>query len=174
MRTREEDLLSYFSAVYRDYNWSVQRDYSRDGYVITCTMPSRRTALFVSLDLDSTAHHIAGAANRAVQSLLRSFSFNAEVRLVESILRQHFVGVNVTQNADGSMVIDLVDTAYGCTGQYHIESVETIVSFMMTIFSAMRRSQSYTVSPVTVEEPVVSSQEYRCVTSVMLERSVTL
>ena len=167
------DIEARLRVRYPEINWSVSESRAGNWLHIYGNMPSR--SLTEVIRLRPNRSDPIQAADRVVNALLQRVGLNAEVRVAERILRRYYSTVTVHQNADGSMEIE-INPGSGASRTYHINSVEgigDIISNAIVLVHASNQSPTINYSPTT-PSPQPPAQEYRCVTSVMLDRSVTL
>lgn len=167
------DIEARLRVRYPDINWSVGEARAGAWLHITGNMPSRSLTEVINLESDRyDRDDPIQAGDRVVTALLQRVGLNAEVRVAESILRRYYSNVTVYQNADRSMEI-AINPGSGASRSYHVNSVEEIGALISNaIVHALNQSSTACLLFQTPSPP--PAQEYRCVTSVMLDRSVTL
>lgn len=165
------DIEARLRVMYPEINWSVSEARAGTWLHITGNMPSR--SLTEVIDLESNRfdrYDPIQAGDRVVNALLQRAGLNAEVRVAERILRRYVRNVRVRPNADGSMLVEVDDPRF-IYRDFPIASIEHVVELIQTLISQGRYNHLLEPSPTAPQPP---AQEYRCVTSVMLDRSVTL
>lgn len=169
------DIEARLRVRYPDFNWTVGEARAGTWLHITGNMPSRSLTEVITIEPNlHFSNNPIQAGDRVVNALLQRVGLNAEVRVAERILRRYYSNVTVHQNADGSMEIE-INPGSGASRSYHVNSVEgigDIISNAIVLVHASNQSSTINYLPTSPSPP--PAQEYRCVTSVMLDRSVTL
>lgn len=166
------DIEARLRVRYPEFNWNVIKVNRSTLLHITGNMPSRSLTEVINLEFNQRPYDSAmQSGDRVVNALLQSTGLNSEVRVAERILRRYCRNVRVLPVADGSMLVEIDDPRYAHR-EYPIASIENVVELIQTLIFQRRDNHLLEPSPQAPSPP--PAQEYRCVTSVMLDRSMTL